>query len=391
MPVQIPYWRLSGFYFFYFSALGAFLPYWSLYLAYHGYSAQQIGELMALLVGTKVIAPNLWGWIADHTGKSLGIIRAASFMAAALFCGFLLPLDFFGYACVTVLYSFFWNASLPQFEAATLFHLRSQSHRYSQIRLWGSVGFIASVVVIGYWLDRQPISSLPYTIIALLFAIWVMSLLTPDAPAMQHESAAPNLLQILKKPEVAAFFIVNLLQQLAHGPYYTFFSIYVRDHQYSAALTGILWSLGVGAEIVVFMLIPRLLRRVSLRAVLLSSLALSALRWLLTAYYVQDHYWLLFAQLLHAASFGAMHVVAIHLVHRYFGNRHQGKGQALYSSISFGLGGMFGSLFSGRYWDLLGGQTIFSLAAIVCVLALLIALVWVGRENTSKASAVALK
>lgn len=389
--MRVPYWRLSGFYFFYFSALGAFLPYWSLYLAHHGYSAQQIGELMALLVGTKVVAPNLWGWVADHTGKSLGIIRAASFMAAALFCGFLLPLDFFGYACVTVLYSFFWNASLPQFEAATLFHLRAQSHRYSQIRLWGSVGFIASVVVIGYWLDRQPISTLPYAIIGLLFAIWLMSLLTPDAPAMQHESAAPNLLQILKKPEVVAFFIVNLLQQLAHGPYYTFFSIYVRDHQYSPALTGILWSLGVGAEIVVFMLMPRLLRRVSLRSVLLVSLALSALRWLLTAYYVQNHYWLLFAQLLHAASFGAMHVVAIHLVHRYFGNRHQGKGQALYSSISFGLGGMFGSLFSGRYWDLLGGQAIFLLAAIVCILASLIALLWVGRENASKTSAVALK
>lgn len=391
MSARVPYWRLSGFYFFYFAALGAFLPYWSLYLAHQGFSARQIGELMALLVGTKVLAPNLWGWVADHTGRSLGIIRMASLLSAGLFCGFLLPLDFFGYAGVTVLFSFFWNASLPQFEAVTLFHLRSDSHRYSEIRLWGSVGFIASVLGIGYGLDAQPLALLPYAIIALLFCIWVMSLLTPEASIVHHDSDEPAMLQILRKPEVLAFFAVYFLQQVAHGPYYTFFSIYLHDLRYSATVTGFLWSLGVCAEIVLFLLMRMLLGRVSLRKVLLVSLALSALRWILTAYQVQNVYWLVVAQLLHAASFGAAHAVAIHLVHRYFGARHQGKGQALYSSISFGLGGMFGSLYSGHYWDMAGGQTVFALAAVFCILAFLIALLWVGRENASKAVAFALK
>lgn len=387
----IPYWRLSGFYFFYFAALGAFLPYWSLYLAQQGFDARQIGELTALLVGTKIIAPNFWGWIADHSGKSLRIIRATAFLAAAAFGGFLLPLDFFGYACMTVLFSFFWNASLPQFEAATLFHLRNETHRYSEIRLWGSVGFIGGVAGIGYWLDKQPIVLLPYAIIALLSGIWLMSLLTPAVSPPHHDDAAPGMWQILKKPEIAAFLCVNLLQQLAHGPYYTFFSIYLRDYRYSASVTGMLWSLGVAAEIALFLLMPRLLRRVSLRRILLFSLALSAFRWLLIAYCVQSLYWLLAAQVLHAASFGATHAVAVHLVQRYFGVRHQGKGQALYSSISFGLGGMFGSLYSGNYWDILGGPAVFALAAIFCIAALLIALLWVGRENASKASVFALK
>jgi PPP family 3-phenylpropionic acid transporter len=386
-----PYWRLSGFYFFYFATLGAFLPYWSLYLAHQGFNARQIGELTALLVGTKVIAPNLWGWVADRVGRSLGIIRMASFFSAALFCAFLLPLDFFGYACATVLFSSFWNASLPQFEAATLFHLRADSHRYSEIRLWGSVGFIGSVLGIGSWLDTQPIALLPYIIIGLLSCIWLMSLLTPEASAAHHEDAVPGMLQILKKPEVLAFFAVYVLLQTAHGPYYTFYSIYLHDYRYSATVTGILWSLGVGAEIVLFMLMRRLLQRVSLRRVLLLSVALSTVRWLLIAAYAQTLYWLVAAQLLHAASFGAAHVTAIHLVQRYFGARHQGKGQALYSSLSFGLGGMFGSLFSGYYWDVLGGRTVFALAAVFCALAFIIALLWVGRENASKTGVFALK
>ncbi len=87
-PMSVPYWRLSGFYFFYFATLGGFLPYWGLYLKNIGFNSIEIGELSALLVGTRIIAPNLWGWIADHTGKSIRIIRMASFIAALIICRF---------------------------------------------------------------------------------------------------------------------------------------------------------------------------------------------------------------------------------------------------------------------------------------------------------------
>ena len=71
--MSVPYWRLSAFYFFYFAIFGSFLPFWSLYLKQIGFDANEIGELTALLVATKIIAPNLWGWLADKTGKRLKI------------------------------------------------------------------------------------------------------------------------------------------------------------------------------------------------------------------------------------------------------------------------------------------------------------------------------
>jgi PPP family 3-phenylpropionic acid transporter len=167
---------------------------------------------------------------------------------------------------------------------------------------------------------------------------------------------------------------------MAHGPYYVFYSIFLKDYHYSGTLTGLLWSLGVFAEIVLFLLMQRLLRRFSLRGILLVSIALSIVRWLLIAGYADHFVVLLAAQLLHAASFGATHVVAIHLVDFYFGHRHQGKGQALYSSLSFGLGGMLGSLYSGYFWELLGPQFVYTLAAGCCVLAFTITYVWIGRR-----------
>lgn len=383
--IRIPYWRLSGFYLFYFATLGSFLPFWSLFLEATGFNPVEIGELSALLVGTKIIAPNLWGWIADHTGRSMRIIRIASLAAACLFVGFLMDNSYLWFAWVTVAFSFFWNAALPQFEAVTLFHLRQQSHRYSQIRLWGSVGFIVAVVGIGRLLESYDIASLPYVIIALLVAIWLISLLTPEAAIMPH---GDDQVGIIGRSEVLAFFCVYLLLQLAHGPYYVFFSIYLHDFQYSTSIIGFLWALGVIAEICLFLVMRRLLKLFSLRQILLASILLSVCRWLLIAWKADHLALLLFAQLLHAATFGAAHVVAIHLVHDYFGSRHQGKGQALYSSLSFGLGGMLGSLYSGYLWESYGPQIVYSLAALASSIAFIFAAIWIGRARKQEKGAI---
>ena len=130
--MSVPYWRLSGFYFFYFATVGCFVPYWSLYLKQSGFNSVEIGQLSALLLGTKIIAPNIWGWLADHTGKSIRIIRLASFFAALLFAGFIFSQSYLWFALITLAFSFFWNAVLPQFEAVTLFHLKEQAYRYTR-------------------------------------------------------------------------------------------------------------------------------------------------------------------------------------------------------------------------------------------------------------------
>ena len=387
--MSVPYWRLSGFYFFYFATLGGFLPYWSLYLKNGGFDPIEIGELSALLVGTRIIAPNLWGLIADHTGKSLRIIRIASFFAAFLFTGFLFAENYFWFAWITIGFSFFWNAVLPQFEAVTLFHLKNEPHRYSRIRLWGSVGFIVTVLGIGRLLDSQPVAILPVVIAALLILSWWITLIIPEADdVISYGPASFGMMKIIKKPEVLAFFTVNILLQISHAPYYVFYSIYLKHYHYSATITGLLWALGVFAEIVLFVYMKGLLRRCTLRAILLVSLLLATGRWLIIGWCADYLGLLILAQILHAATFGGAHVAAIHLVHLYFGQQHQGKGQALYSSLSFGLGGMLGSLYSGYYWELMGSKFVYSMAAVSCGIAFVIAYIWVDRENAQNTAAL---
>ncbi len=369
MAAQLPYWRLSAFYFFYFGLLGTWLPYWSLYLKSLGYSSGEIGILSALVMVTKVLAPNLWGYLADRYDCRTRIIRLGALLAVVAFCGVFVRQDFYWLAAVVVGYSFFLNAVLSQFDVLTLSHLDGQHARYSLIRLWGSVGFIAAVLAVGAWLDHHPIVHLLYIITALLSAIWLGSLLVAEnASGLSRGDRSPgSLLRILRQPAVLAFFGTSFLLQFSHGPYYTFFSIFLESQGYSKSATGMLWSLGVFAEVLLFIGMHHVLGRFSLRHILLVSLLLTALRWWLIAEFVSSLTILLFAQCLHAASFGSAHAAAVETIRRFFSGHH-GQGMALYSGLSFGAGGALGALFSGYAWDL-SPRHCFWIAAVAALLA----------------------
>jgi PPP family 3-phenylpropionic acid transporter len=370
------YWRLSGFYFFYFASLGALIPYWGLYLKSLGFSVVEIGELVAIIMATKIIAPNIWGWIADHSGNRMRIVRFACLLATLSFAGVFLARGYWMLALVMALFSFFWNAALPQFEATTLNHLGDDTHHYSKIRLWGSIGFVVAVSVLGGVFEKTGTGLLPAVLVALFAGIWLASLLVPEHVSQHPVVDHTPLRQVLKSPVVISFLLASFLIQASHGPYYAFYSLYLSGHGYSETAIGQLWAWGVVAEIAVFLKMHALLPRFGARRLLLVATLLTALRWVLIGLFVEQLWILALAQTLHAASFGVFHAVAIYLTHRLFTGRHQGRGQALYSSVSFGAGGAFGSLIAGYLWQGVGAEWMYIAAAVVAILAS-----WIAWRN----------
>ncbi len=366
------YWRLSSFYFFYFALLGAWLPFWPLYLQDLGFDAEAIGYMTALLMATKIIAPNIWSWVADVADQRMRMVRYGSLLAFIVFLGVFVSQQFWWMAFIITAYSFFWNAVLPQFEVVTLACLGGRFNRYSQIRLWGSVGFIVAVAGLGVYFDYFAISALPWFIALCLLGVWLCSLLVTDKhKTPQVKVHGQSFLSVVKNPSVIAFLLTCFLLQLSHGPYYTFFSVYLEGYDYSRALIGFLWSFGVIAEVAVFIVMHKLLARFSLKSILLVSLILSVIRWVLIAYYVENVWLLLIAQSLHAASFGSFHAYAVEMVRRLFVDGFQVQGMALYSSLSYGGGGALGAMLSGWLWDV-NAQLTFLMAAVACVLAIVI-------------------
>jgi len=371
---KIPYWRLSGFYWFYFASLGVVVPFWSLYLQSLAFDAKEISELMAILMGTKIIAPYIWSWIADHTGHCMKIIRLGSVVSVIMFAGVFVSSNFWWLALVMLLFSFFWNATLPQFEANTMNFLGEDTHKYSVVRLWGSLGFVVAVIVIGSLLDNVGYQLVPISIFVLYIFITVFSYMVKDAKHETSMAQNASIFVALKEPHVIALLLICFLMQMSHGPYYTFYSIYLKEYAYSSTTLGWLWALGVIAEIVLFLFMHRLMPKYGPRFLLMMALLLTSVRWLMIGFFVENLSMIILAQCLHAASFGLYHAVAIELFHRNFKGKLQGRGQAIYSAVSFGAGGAIGALISGAYWEVYSPQIIFSVAALVSFIALLIAL-----------------
>lgn len=364
---MLPYWRLSAYYFFYFAFVGAFSPYFSLYLQDLRFSATEIAIQMSMMQVMRIAAPALWGWLADRVGARLPIVRMAALLSLVGFCGFFLTRQFGGMLLAMAIMAFFWSAALPLVESVTFSHLGPHAGRYGRIRLWGSVGFIVVVLGLGRMLDTLPVTAILWVSGALLAGILVCALLIQDVPRTAGVEVGAGLVEILRRREVLAFFGGCFLMSAAHGVLYVFYSVFLVAQGYDKTTVGVMWTIGVVAEILVFMVMPRLQRRFSLRGILLFSCATAVLRFALIGWGAASPLVLVLAQVMHGATFGAFHGAAIAVVNQWFPGRLQSRGQAIYGSVSFGAGGMVGGLASGLVWDSFGATWAFSLGSSIAL------------------------
>ena len=366
------HFRLGSFYFVYFLMLGGVAPYFSLYLRKLGFDGVAIGTLLALMPLARVFAPNAWAWIADHQGQRRPLVRMTT-AAAALSCAGLLLAKSFGWLFVVILVlNIFWCAALPLVEATTMGHLKGRLGDYGRIRVWGSISFVISVVLLGQILDRTGIRWLPVMLVTLFtlcaLAAWALPV---DQVPPHHEDHAP-LREIVRRPEVVALFAACFLMALAHGPYNTFYSIHLVENGYSKSAVGWLWALSVVGEVFVFLLMPRLMQRFTIPAIITFSLGCAVVRFLLIGWFAQSLVLMMLAQLMHAATFGAHHAAALAAIHHLFRGRTQARGQALYTSLGFGAGGAAGGFASGWLWQHTTPALTFTFAAGAALLALFV-------------------
>ena len=203
----LPYWRLAGVYFFYFAYLGAFAPYFSLYLSSLGIAAAGIGAIMALPQLVRIFAPHLWGWLADRGGHRLRVARICTVIGTTIYCGLFAATEFEALLAVVLLMSFFLSAALPQVETTTLSHLGEQSAQYGRVRVWGSIGFIAAVLVIGYVLDALPIRVLLWIMLSILGATSLLLMLVPEPSESAHAQDHTPIAHVIRQPQVIALIV----------------------------------------------------------------------------------------------------------------------------------------------------------------------------------------
>ncbi|MFT4764278.1 MAG: PPP family 3-phenylpropionic acid transporter [Oleispira sp.] len=392
VSLKVPYWRLSGFYGLYFALIGCIMPFWGLYLQQQSFDVADIGILLALFSGIRIFAPNIWASIShlvENFIPPIYLLRLGGVLMAVCFVAIYWATEFWHYALIMLAYGFFWSAILPQYEILTLHHIKNDLDAYSSIRLWGSIGFIVLVSVLGWVFDVISLNYLPAIMLVLMLAIVFNSFVLP-APEQGREFLSPYDASDEDPSDritdginwgLISFLIITVLIQISHGPYYVFFSIYLQQLDYSHWMIGLLWSLGVFSEIIIFWKIAMFMRRWSLRELVMLALLLTVIRWLMTAYLANTGFLLVLSQCLHAFSFGLLHVVSVKYIAIFYPGKQQLHGQALYSGLGFGLGGALGAYLAGLAWAAYGAEWVFVMSAMLALVTMLVAYYGLPQGN----------
>jgi PPP family 3-phenylpropionic acid transporter len=355
--------NFAVFLFTYYAYAGTFATFAALYFAARGMSVPQIGVLLSLIPVMRIVGPNLWGWVADHTQQRARVLRMTAVAALAVFIGIFFAHTFAQFFIVMVAVNLFTSAQAPLSEALMLSDMRGDLTNYGKVRLWGSVGFIVAVTAGGYFLDWFGVGSLLWFCVALLVTVLAASLRIRDVPHPPAAHDTPRLLHVLRRPEVATFFLSAALMIGAHMALYSFYSLYLERAGYSKRVIGIMWALGVVAEVVFFYFQARVFARFGARRIMMAAFGVTVLRFAITGAAPGLLWVLVLAQLLHAATFAAHQSASVLTMQRWFAGPLQASGQALYMSLAYGIGGTLGGLFMTFCWDRLGPEQMFYVAA----------------------------
>ncbi|ABK45752.1 major facilitator superfamily MFS_1 [Magnetococcus marinus MC-1] len=360
------YWVLAAYYGAFFAALGIMLPYWPLYLKEIGLGAEQIGILVALIHGMRVIGSPIWGHWADQ-GSRKTIIIITSLATLAIFSLYYFGTSFWYLVVVTLLYSFVHSAPLALVDATAMEQATKYRGQYGRIRVWGSIGFIAAAQLVGLLLDWQPVTLiLPIITLLILFDV-LLALLMPHEERHTNPDAKPvRIWSALTDPRLAWFYLAALLMQFSHSGYYGFFSLHMQASGYSRGEIGSFWSIGVLAEVLLLTWSKPFLK-IGVSKLLIISLVLTSLRW---SVYVSTTHWLIIGlvQTLHAFSFGAFHVASVKRLHDLAPPGRRASTQSWYSALSFGIGGGLGMACSGYLYQHVGAQGLFAVMAATAAL-----------------------
>ena len=371
---------------------GVHLVFFPAWLTSIGFGATAVGTLMASMNLLRVVSGPALGVAADaFAARRLAIVCLMSLAA----------MSYAGYAAFTsialvVLFSFTssgaFSAIGPLLEGITLKAAVQSGFDYGRVRLWGSMAFVAMNFIGGALIAAKGVAIFPWVlIVAGTLALAASFVLPPDREPRHEGQAAVVRTQawaLMRQPLFLLFVATAGIAQACHSFYYAFGTLNWRALGYSADLIGFLWALGVIAEIVLLAFSTRIVARIGPVRMLAIGAGCGLVRW--TALALSPPLWLLIpVQCLHAGTFCAAHLGAMHFILRATPHHLVGTAQSVYGAVTIGIFFTVGQYASGLLFasgGSLGYLAMTAMSAVALGLALLLGRLWNGGilaiENT---------
>ncbi|MCB1420914.1 MAG: MFS transporter [Nitratireductor sp.] len=354
-----------------FIFVGLYLPYFPVWLKAQSLSPVEISAVLSMSLVIRVLASGQVMAYADRF-RDRSVLLSRLYVASALsVLLYLVTGSFWPILLVTLLYNFFFNPVLPLLDAITLAGVRRFDADYGRIRIWGSLIFVLANLGGGWLLASGEPQFLLYALISAMVLGAAVSFVIPRIGRRQSASSDASDPATRRKLLANRQFLLVLaatgLGQASHSFLYGFGSIHWQTLGFSGGLIGLLWAIGVFAEIVLFQYSKAVFRRVSPVAVIAIGCIGGAVRWALFPYIGIESAFLLL-QILHGLSFGAVHIGLMHYIMEAVPEENLGAAQG----VGFVLGGVamgIGVFFSGPLYAAAGAEG-FLVMAVVCIAAL---------------------
>lgn len=364
-------WQISGGYFWYYAAIGAFTPFVALYFREIGFSGVQVGMLTALpSVGVALAGPVL-GALADSLGMHRWVLRLGLLLGAAIALVVSL-LDAFAVVFpAMIMLALVLGAAPSLLDSYAVATSERIGGSYGFLRVWGSIGYMAAVLVIG-WVMGDRVSSMLFIGYAVCLGLALLAV--ASLPPLADRRAQPLLTGIRtvagNKPLMLLLLVAFLLSSGA-AVMNIYLGIHLESIGGSASLIGVAFALSAASELPVVAFGGWFLNR--LGAVRLAGLAILVYIGRFIGFSViTDPEVMLGVQLFHGLSYGAFLMASVTLAHRLAGRDQAATAQALLTAMSFGFGSIAGSLVGGAFLDVIGTDGLFRGAAVLMGVTLVV-------------------
>jgi len=340
---------LSLYYFLFFTLIGDYVIFMPKYFESLGFTPTQIGIIFSMMPIARFLTPFIY---LKKPLTSLDYVLALIISVVASFL--ILTHNFY----LIMLAFFILGASFavvfPFIEAIAIEHLKE---KYGLSRVYGSLGFMLFGIVASY-IEVN----LVYVFIALMILTNIVALYFKENKTIKKSFAKINLLKEWK------FWAGLILLQISFGGFYNFFTIYNLNHGISKEYIGWLWAIGVIAEIGIFLIGHRFLKKLSPIKWIKISVFLTSLRWLMVYLFAGNIYLIALSQIIHAFSFAIFHTSALLYISKKYENKT--LAQQFYAGIGYGLAAFLGSIISG----ILFSDKLFLYESIIALLGFLVML-----------------
>ncbi len=356
---------LAAQYFLYFGVMGMHLPFFNLYCYQIGFNGWQIGALSATRSVVLILFSILWSILADRFQARRGLYILCNFISAALWGLFLLTASFAWMLAITIAYGMFYAPLISFLEAFAMDVLGRDKKRYGRMRAWGSLAFIAIVLVLGRLIDLYSVKIILSLILA---GSWMQALVALGLPKTKLLPRQPmgKGLRALLNGKVVVFLACAFLMLLSHGAYYAFFSIHLAQLGFESFFIGLCWAVAVSAEIVAMICSERIFRRFSYETVLIAAFAVATLRWA-GLWVAASAAAIVLLQLTHAVTYGSFHMASILYIDSLAPEENKTLGQAVNNAVTYGLGLMVGFFLSGALYEQIGSYALFAVSGFIAL------------------------